>query len=188
MSLILSQVVLKFISNSISSLSQIFISRIDRTVLFKKKLEIFEHNVDFAHERLIKIFRTLIYLRIASDSEFEFNISSLALIFKLFIYIFVVVVDTKSNISILIVFNIIKKISKKYLNCDFDFNNQAIYLKFLRFVVQLINKIINLVIFIEKKFYKIIINKIDEISIKLNIVFVKLNFIFLSFAKNTKIR
>ena len=87
----------------------------------KKKLEILEYNVDFAYKRLIKIFRILIYLKIVNNNKFEFNISSLVLIFKFFVYIFVVIIDTKSSVSILIIFNIIKKISKIYENCDFDF-------------------------------------------------------------------
>ena len=82
--------------------------------LFEKKFKVFEHDIDFAHENLIQALDIIVYLKIVNDKKFDTNLSRFTSILEFTSYEFVVVVNSKTNAFIALVFYMIeKKFEKK---------------------------------------------------------------------------
>ena len=78
-------------------------------LLFENNVVVFEKNIDFTYNNLIKTFDIVVYLKIFSNNWFKSNILLSDIFYKIFVEIFFVVVNANSNTFIYIMFNTIKK-------------------------------------------------------------------------------
>ena len=89
---------------------------------FKSSFEnydvVFEKNVNFAHDNLIKTFNTIVYLKIFNNNKLQSNISLDDVIHENFVEIYDIIVNANSNTFIFFMLNAIEK---KILN---DENNE----------------------------------------------------------------
>ena len=76
---------------------------------FDSEIVVFEKNIDFTHENLIKTFDTIVHLWIVDDDKFKSNVSFDDIIHEIFVKIFDIIVNANSNTFIHVMFNTIKK-------------------------------------------------------------------------------
>ena len=85
------------------------------------KIVVFEKNIDFTHESLIKTFDTVVYLWIVDNNKFKSNVSFSDVFHKIFVKIFDFIVNTNSSTFIHVMFNTIKKRLEWRQNFEFFF-------------------------------------------------------------------
>ena len=76
---------------------------------FKNNDVVFEKNVNFAHDDLIKTLNTIVHLKVFNDDKLQSNVSLNDVIYKNFVKIFDIIVNANSNTFILFMLNTIEK-------------------------------------------------------------------------------
>ena len=139
------------------------------------------------YERLIETLNAVIYFEIFCCDKFYFNVAIFSSDLKNFLKILWVIVNANSNIFIIFVFVLIKKILKENEDFFINFARKIINMWAFNLVVQSNANITNVVVFVKKRFYDVSINKIYFLIIKNDIIIIILKSFDITNARYTNV-
>ena len=137
---------------------------------------------------MIKTFRTIIHLKIVNNNKFNAYILFVAKNDKNIAHKLKIVVDSNANATIEIMLYDVEKRFEWFQHFENWLDVKNAHMRNLNFIIQLTYRSSNLVVIWKKWFHEIIMNKIVNLTLRLNVWFVWLCFVNNFITKNAKIK